>query len=262
MNVPQRAQVPLQESGQNAGERRSEPWVCSAIIWPAASQAAREANMRRRMHPSGSKAMGLFTKDIKSMEDLFLHTLQDVYYAENQIVKALPKMIDKSTNRELAAGLRNHLRETETQVTRLQQVFEKLGEEPKGVDCPAMDGLIKEADEVAGEVEDKKVLDAAIIGSAQAVEHYEISRYGTLIAWAEELGHNNVVSLLNANLKEEKAADKKLNMLAEGGVNKRASGRTTAKRGSTSSSRTKQAAARTATSKRTGKARRRIRGSR
>ena len=206
--------------------------------------------------------MGLFTKDIRSMEDLFLHTLQDVYYAENQIVKALPKMIDKSTNRELAAGLRNHLRETETQVTRLQQVFEKLGQEPKGVDCPAMDGLIKEADEVAGEVEDKKVLDAAIIGSAQAVEHYEISRYGTLIAWAEQLGHNNVVSLLNANLKEEKAADKKLNMLAEGGVNKRASGRTTAKRGSRSSSRTKQAAARTATSKRTGKARRRTRGSR
>ena len=130
--------------------------------------------------------MGLFTKDIKSMEDLFLHTLQDVYYAENQIVKALPKMIDKSTNRELAAGLRNHLRETETQVTRLQQVFERLGQEPKGVDCPAIDGLIKEADEVAGEVDDKKVLDAAIIGSAQAVEHYEISRYGTLIAWAEE----------------------------------------------------------------------------
>jgi ferritin-like metal-binding protein YciE len=206
--------------------------------------------------------MGLFTKDIKSMEDLFLHTLQDVYYAENQIVKALPKMIDKSTNRDLAAGLRNHLRETETQVTRLQQVFERLDQEPRGVDCPAMDGLIKEADEVAGEVEDKKVLDAAIIGSAQAVEHYEISRYGTLIAWAEELGHDNVVSLLNANLKEEKAADKKLNMLAEGGVNKRASGRTTAKRSTRSFSRTKQAAARATSSKRTGKAKRRTRASR
>jgi rubrerythrin len=109
---------------------------------------------------------------------------------------------------------------------------------------------------VAGEV-----LDAAIIGSAQAVEHYEISRYGTLIAWAEELGHNNVVSLLNANLKEEKAADKKLNNLAEGGVNKRAGGRTVTKRGG-SSSRTKQAAARSATNKRTGKASRRTRASR
>jgi ferritin-like metal-binding protein YciE len=207
--------------------------------------------------------MGLFSKDIKSMDDLFLHTLQDVYYAENQIVRALPKMIEKSTSRELAAGLRNHLRETETQVTRLEQVFEKLGQNPKGVDCPAIDGLIKEANEVAGEVEDKKVLDAAIIGSAQAVEHYEISRYGTLIAWAEELGHSNVVSLLNANLREEKAADRKLNTLAEGGVNKRASGRTAAKRGArSSSSRTKQAAARTPASKRTGKAARRPRASR
>jgi ferritin-like metal-binding protein YciE len=208
----------------------------------------------------GVNAMGLFSKDIKSMDDLFLHTLQDVYYAENQIVKALPKLIDKATNRELAAGLRNHLHETEGQVRRLQQVFEWLGEDPKGVDCPAIDGLIKEADEVAGEVDDKKVLDAAIIGSAQAVEHYEISRYGTLIAWAEELGHNNVVSLLNANLKEEKAADKKLNNLAEGGVNKRASGRMVTKRGG-SSTRTKQAAARSATSKRTGKASRRTRAS-
>ena len=173
--------------------------------------------------------MGLFTKDIKSMEDLFLHSLQDVYYAENQIIKALPKLIEKANNRELTAGLRQHLRETEQQVERLQQVFEKLGETPKGVDCPAIDGLIKEADEVAGEVDDKKVLDAAIIGSAQAVEHYEISRYGTLIAWAEELGHDNVVSLLNANLKEEKATDKKLNRLAEGGVNRRATGRSTSR---------------------------------
>ena len=92
--------------------------------------------------------MGLFSKDIKSMDDLFLHTLQDVYYAENQIVKALPKMIDKATNRELAAGLRSHLHETENQVKRLEQVFEKIGQTPKGVDCPAIDGLIKEADEV------------------------------------------------------------------------------------------------------------------
>jgi ferritin-like metal-binding protein YciE len=188
--------------------------------------------------------MGLFSKDIKSMDDLFLHTLQDVYYAENQIVKALPKLIDKATNRELTAGLRDHLRETEIQVARLEQVFERLGQEPKGVDCPAIDGLITEADEVAGEVEDKKVLDAAIIGSAQAVEHYEISRYGTLIAWAKELGHDNVVSLLNANLKEEKAADKKLNGLAEGGVNRRATGRTASR------TPTRRAAASSATVKR------------
>jgi ferritin-like metal-binding protein YciE len=156
--------------------------------------------------------MGLFSKDIQSMEDLFLHTLQDIYYAENQIVKSLPKMIEKATNRNLSTGLRNHLR----------------GQEPKGTDCPAIDGLIREADEVAGEVEDKKVLDAAIIGSAQAIEHYEISRYGTLIAWAQELEHGNIVSLLNANLREEKAADKKLSALAEGDLNRKAAGRRTA----------------------------------
>src|SRR4029079_12834462 len=107
--------------------------------------------------------MGLFSKDIKSMEDLFLHTLQDVYYAENQIVKSLPKMIEKSTNRELASGLRNHLAETEHQVSRLDQVFKALGQTPTGTDCPAMDGLIKEADNVAGEVDDKKVLVTALL---------------------------------------------------------------------------------------------------
>ena len=207
--------------------------------------------------------MGLFSKDIKSMEDLFIHTLQDVYYAEKQIVKSLPKMIEKATNRELSTGLRNHLKETEGQVERLEQVFTRLGKEPKGVDCPAIDGLIKEADEVAGEVDDKKVLDAAIIGSAQAVEHYEMSRYGTLIAWAKELGYDNVISLLNANLKEEKATDKKLTSLGEGKVNRRASG-TAARRStsprmktakkvankSTKKSTTKRAAARSNTTKR------------
>jgi ferritin-like metal-binding protein YciE len=201
--------------------------------------------------------MGLFTRDIKSMEDLFLHTLQDVYYAENQIVRALPKMIDKATNRQLSAGLREHLHETENQVARLEQVFERLGQTPKGVDCPAIDGLIKEADEVAGEVDDKKVLDAAIIGSAQAVEHYEISRYGTLIAWAEELGHRNVVSLLNANLKEEKAADRKLNALAEGKVNRRATGRTASRAPAR-----RAAASSTTVKRKTGAAKRRTGGKR
>ena len=168
--------------------------------------------------------MGFFTKDIKSMEDLFLHGLQDVYYAENQIVKSLPTMIEKATNRELATALRNHLKETENQVARLDKVFENLGQSPKGTDCPAIDGLIKEANDVAGEIEEKAVLDAAVIGSAQAIEHYEISRYGTLIAWAEELGYANVTGLLNTNLKEEKAADEKLNGLAEAKVNRKASG--------------------------------------
>jgi ferritin-like metal-binding protein YciE len=167
--------------------------------------------------------MGLFTSDIKSMDDLFLHTLQDIYYAENQIVKNLPDMIDKATNRELQSGLKAHLEETRKQVERLEQVFDKLGKKPEATDCPAMDGILEEAEEIAGDVEDKEVLDAALIGAAQAVEHYEISRYGTLIAWAEELGHDDVVRLLNTNLNEEKAADKKLSTIAERkGVNRKA----------------------------------------
>lgn len=182
--------------------------------------------------------MGLFTKDIKSMEDLFLHGLQDVYYAEKQIVRSLPSMIDKATNRELGKALRDHLKETEHQVERLDKVFENLGQSPRGTDCPAMDGLIAEASEVAGEVEDKQVLDAAVIGSAQAIEHYEISRYGTLIAWAEELGFDNVTGLLKSNLREEKAADKKLNGIAEGKVNRKASGYRTAANHSRTAKRT------------------------
>ena len=103
--------------------------------------------------------MGLFTKDIKTMDDLLLHGLKDIYYAENQIVKSLPKLIDKATNRDLTKGLKDHLEETKGQITRLDQVFKKLGQEPQGVRCPAIDGLIEEADEVAGDVEDKQVLD-------------------------------------------------------------------------------------------------------
>jgi ferritin-like metal-binding protein YciE len=167
--------------------------------------------------------MGLFSKDIKTMEDMFLHGLQDIYYAEHQITKALPKMIEKATNRDLAAGLKSHLEETNSQIERLQKVFQKLGKEPKATDCPAIDGLIKEADATAAEIDDKAVLDAAIVANAQAVEHYEIARYGTLIAWAEELGHDDVVRFLTTNLNEEKAANTKLNTVAlRKGVNKKA----------------------------------------
>jgi ferritin-like metal-binding protein YciE len=112
------------------------------------------------------------------MDDLLLHGLQDIYYAEQQITKALPKMIDKTTNRDLSTGLKNHLEETKKQIQRLENVYAKLGKQPSGTQCPAIDGLIKEADETAGEIEDKSVLDAAIVANAQAVEHYEIVRYG------------------------------------------------------------------------------------
>jgi ferritin-like metal-binding protein YciE len=167
--------------------------------------------------------MGLFSKDIQTMDDLLLHGLKDIYYAENQIVKSLPKLIERATNRELSKGLKDHLEETKDQILRLNQVFQKLDEKPQGVKCPAIDGLISEADEVAGEVADKEVLDAAIVGAAQSVEHYEIARYGTLIAWAESLGRDDIIRLLTTNLNEEKAADKKLSSVAvRKGVNRKA----------------------------------------
>jgi ferritin-like metal-binding protein YciE len=166
--------------------------------------------------------MGFFSKDIKTMDDLFAHTLRDIYYAEKQIVQALPEMIDKAGDPQLKRGFESHLGETKNQVMRLEQVFKLLGKEPRGVDCPAIDGIIDEAEEVAGEVEDKSVLDAALIAAAQAVEHYEITRYGTLIAWAKELGRNDCAALLQQNLDEEKAADKKLTAMAESKVNRRA----------------------------------------
>jgi ferritin-like metal-binding protein YciE len=167
--------------------------------------------------------MGLFSSDINTMDELFLHVVQDIYYAEQQITKALPKMIDKATNRDLAAGFKTHLEETYKQIERLDKVFEKLGKKPSATQCPAMDGIISEADEVAGEVEDKAVLDAALIASAQAVEHYEMCRYGTLIAWATQLGHEDVVRFLTTNLNEETATNSKLNTLAmRKGVNAKA----------------------------------------
>lgn len=166
--------------------------------------------------------MGLFTKDIKTFDDLFVHQLQDVYYAEQQILSALPKMIEKATAPELKQAFEHHLRETEEHVRRVEQVFEMHGAEKKAAKCPAINGIIQEANEVAGDIEDKEVLDAALIASAQAVEHYEITRYGTLVAWAKQLGRTDCASVLEKTLKEEHAADTKLNGIAEGGVNRKA----------------------------------------
>jgi ferritin-like metal-binding protein YciE len=166
--------------------------------------------------------MGFFSKDIETMDDLFVHTLRDIYYAENQIVKALPKMIEKASDAGLKSGLQNHLRETENHVSRLERVFEMHGAEPEGVDCPAIDGILEEAEELAGDVEDAQVLDAAVIAAGQAVEHYEITRYGTLIAWAKELGREDCAEVLAENLEEEKAADRKLSELAESRINREA----------------------------------------
>jgi ferritin-like metal-binding protein YciE len=166
--------------------------------------------------------MGFFSRDIKTLDDLFVHTLRDIYYAEQQITQALPDMIEKATDTRLKQGFQAHLGETKNHVKRLEQVFKMHGVDAKGVDCPAIDGIIDEANDVAGEVDDKQVLDAALIAAAQAVEHYEMTRYGTLIAWAKQLGRADCAAVLQQTLDEEKAADTKLTSLAESNVNRKA----------------------------------------
>jgi ferritin-like metal-binding protein YciE len=156
------------------------------------------------------------------MDDLFVHQLRDIYYAEAQILKALPKMIDKASNADLKNGFSEHLEQTRNHVARLEEVFEMLDLDAEGVDCPAIDGIIEEANEVSGDVSDKQVLDAALIAAAQAVEHYEMTRYGTLAAWAEEAGRDDCAKLLKQTLEEERAADRKLTEIAESEVNLKA----------------------------------------
>ena len=157
---------------------------------------------------------------VRTLNDLFLHTLKDIYYSERQIMRALPKMMKKAAHPELKQALEMHRSETEGQIERLQKIFEMLEKPARGVKCEAMDGILSEAESLMEEVEDPEVGDAGMIANAQAVEHYEITRYGTLIAWAEELGMPDAAELLQQTLDEEKATDKKLTALAEKRVNK------------------------------------------
>jgi len=169
--------------------------------------------------------MGLFSKDINTLEDLFAHGLKDIYYAENQILKALPKLIESATNPQLRKSLKDHRKETEAQVSRLEQIFEMREEKPKGTKCPGINGLIGEGDDLTGDIGEKHVLDAAIFFFFKQMEEYEITRYGALIAWAREMGRNDFADILEENLKEEKAADQKLSRIAESRVNAMAGGR-------------------------------------
>ena len=159
--------------------------------------------------------MGLFSKPIKTLDDLFVHTLQDIYYAENQIAKNLPTMIGKASDPELKSALQQHLSETQNQAKRLEQVFEMHGQPVKAVDCAAMDGILSETKEIMGDCDDSDVLDVAMLSAAQAVEHYEITRYGSLVAYAGELGRDDCARVLQQNHDEEKAMDKRLTAIAD-----------------------------------------------
>ena len=159
---------------------------------------------------------------VKTLNDLFMETLKDIYYAEKKLVKTLPKMAKKASSPELRGAIEAHLSETEIHVERLEEIFQSLGKKPVAKKCEALEGILKEADEVTSEVEDRETLDAAIISSAQTVEHYEIARYGTLACWARLLGMEKAENLLQNTLDEERDADHKLSSLAEGSINQRA----------------------------------------
>lgn len=159
---------------------------------------------------------------MKTLEDLFLNMLKDIYFAEKQILKALPRMAKKADSAELRQAFENHRKETEGQVERLEKVFEQLGKKPLGKTCEAIKGLNEEAKEVMQDAEDADVLDAGLLASAQAIEHYEIARYGTMVAWAKQLGMRDAAKLLQQTLDQEYAADRLLTKLAEGQLNREA----------------------------------------
>jgi ferritin-like metal-binding protein YciE len=158
----------------------------------------------------------------KELKDLFLDTLKDIYFAEKKILSALPKMAKAAQSAKLKAAFEKHMAETDGQVERLEQVFASIDESPKGKTCDAILGIIEEGKEIMNEYKGMPALDAGLLAAAQAVEHYEISRYGTLKTWANELGYADAVKLLDATLKEEKATDSALSQLAESEVNQHA----------------------------------------
>ncbi|UJW75176.1 YciE/YciF ferroxidase family protein [Rhizobium sp. SL42] len=155
----------------------------------------------------------------KTLEDLFYETLKDIYYAERKILKTLPKMARGAQSEKLKAAFQQHKDETEGQIERLQQVFEIIGKRPRAKTCAAIDGIIEEGEEIMEEFKASPALDAGLLAAAQAVEHYEISRYGTLRAWAKQLGYAEAVKLLDATLAEESKTDDALTKLAETAVN-------------------------------------------
>src|SRR3954471_3564035 len=161
-------------------------------------------------------------KEPKQLDELFHDTLKDIYYAEKKILGALPKMAKAAQNEDLRAAFEKHKAETEGQIERLEQVFELIEEKPQGKKCAAIEGILEEGQEIMKEYKGSPALDAGLLAAAQAVEHYEISRYGTLRTWAEELGLDDAVKLLQETLDEEEATDQALTELAETVVNQEA----------------------------------------
>jgi ferritin-like metal-binding protein YciE len=157
-----------------------------------------------------------------SLQDLFQHHMQDIYYAEKKLTKALPKMAKSANAPRLRSAFEEHLEQTKEHVKRLEQVFKQMGQKPDGTTCEAIDGIIKECEELMSETEDGEALDAGLIAAAQAAEHYEIARYGTLATWAKALDMGEAQKILHETLEEEKQTDEKLTSLAKEQINRRA----------------------------------------
>ena len=159
---------------------------------------------------------------MSNLQELFIHHLKDIYYAEKKLAKALPKMASKATDPALSSAFEEHKLQTEEHVKRLEQVFELAGKKPSGTTCPAIDGIVEEGEELMKEAEKGEAMDAGLIAAGQAAEHYEIARYGTLVAWAKMLDMGEAAKILHKTLEEEKQTDEKLSKLAMQQVNRKA----------------------------------------
>ena len=159
---------------------------------------------------------------IKTMHDLFVHTLKDIFYVEKKLSTELPRMATKANNPELRRAFEDHASQTEAHISRLEEVFDLIELQPRGENCPALDGLLEETEDLLKDVKDPDVLDAGLLAAAQAVEHYEITRYGTLIAWSRQQGFSDAEPILEETLEEEKETDKLLTEIAESDINRKA----------------------------------------
>jgi ferritin-like metal-binding protein YciE len=206
-NDTSRTNQPQQAKG---GQRQNTP--------SALGKQPRQLNQK----PQSEAETESETEIDSDLHDLFLDELADMLHAERQITKALPKLIKAAEAEELRTALQDHLAETQQQINRIEQVFASLGEKVEAKPCKGMQGILEEGDEMVKEMKDTTALDAAIISGGQKVEHYEIASYGTLVAWAEKMGHDEAARLLGESLAEEKAADEKLTEIAESSANDKA----------------------------------------
>jgi len=202
----------MKAQDQATGHSQHKEPAPAAFVVPSAS------------HDGGGNSNNgtLMAKEAKKLDDLFHDTLKDIYYAEKKILATLPKMAKAAQSEELRAAFEKHETETEEQIGRLEQVFAAIDKKPQGKTCDAIVGITEEGAEIMKEYKGSPALDAGLLAAAQAVEHYEISRYGTLIAWAEELGLEDAVSLLEETLEEEKATDEALTEIAKSAINQQA----------------------------------------